>query len=474
MFKFIKNILNVSLSNILSLLSGVLVGFLVPKMLNMEGYANYKIYTLYLTYLPILSLGFCDGLYLKYSGLEKQDLDKKVIHSLLKKYYIQLGMFSVIACLSAFFFLPAEYKMIGICLSITILTSQVTCAHQNISLITSSFNEYSVRVITKAILTSILVLSLFCIFKLNNNEVPYQIFVGGLILIDSILVVWYVYTYRDINFFICNENTPAQNRVKYSHLLLIGFPLLLSNMAGSIFMSLDRQFVSVLFEKEQYAIYAFAYNLLTLITTVTSAVSLVLFPSLKKISNINCSDMLNKYLPLFNSVIAGCLLVYFPLCMFIPAFLPKYTGALEIFRIILPGLILSSSVSVILINFYKLENKIVVYFWLTVGSIIISITSNYIAFKLFHTYQAISWASIFSISIWYLCTMLYFKHLYNFGLPKNVVYIIAIGSIFYLITGVVHNTLLAAVIYAVTYLLITFFFNHERIRKIIMSRKLKQ
>lgn len=464
MFKLLRNIINVSLSNILSLFSGVLVGFLVPKMLSMEGYANYKIYTLYLTYLPILSLGFCDGLYLKYSGLDKKELDKSIIHAYLKKYYIQLGILCGIACLLVIFWVPVDYKMISICLAIAILTSQITCVHQNISLLTSSFNEYSVRVITNAILRIILVLSLFSMYKLCNNEIPYQLFIGGIILIDFILMIWYIYTYRDINFFNKKRNISIENSEKYSHLLLIGFPLLISNMAGSIFMGLDRQFVSFLFEKEQYAIYAFAYNLLTLITTLTSAVSVVLFPSLRKITNIDISASLNKLLPLFNVAIAGGLIVYFPLCWFIPVFLPKYFGSLEILRIILPGLILSSSVSVILINFYKLENKIVVYFWITIISIIISILSNYIAFKVFHTYLAISWASILSILVWYLCTMLYFKHLYNFKLAKNVIYISLIGLFFYIVTGFIQNIILAGLIYFGIYSIITILFNYTTLR----------
>lgn len=40
MYKFMRNIFKVLFSNIISLLSGVLVGFLVPKMMGLVGYAN--------------------------------------------------------------------------------------------------------------------------------------------------------------------------------------------------------------------------------------------------------------------------------------------------------------------------------------------------------------------------------------------------------------------------------------------------
>ena len=50
---------------------------------------------------------------------------------------------------------------------------------------------------------------------------------------------------------------------------------------SSFILTIDRQFVSVLFDIETYASYAFAYNLLSLITTVISAISTVLYPTIK-------------------------------------------------------------------------------------------------------------------------------------------------------------------------------------------------
>ena len=62
----------------------------------------------------------------------------------------------------------------------------------------------------------------------------------------------------------------------------LGMPLLLANLCSTFLISLDRQFVSMLFTTEEYAVYAFAYSMLSLITVATSAVATVLYPVFKR------------------------------------------------------------------------------------------------------------------------------------------------------------------------------------------------
>lgn len=467
MYKFMKNIFKVLFSNIISLLSGILVGFLVPKMMGLVGYANYKTYTLYLTYIALLSLGLGDGLYLRFSGIDKEELDVNQIKYYLHKYYLQLFLIFLPAFVISIFVVPVEQKFICVALSFTILSSQITAVHQNLSVITSRFNEYSTRVIVKASLTSIFVIVLYLIYKIQGAEITYQIYIIGVMFIDFLLAFWYLYTYKEFNFGKVDRNYVLEE--SYWHLLRLGFPLLISNMAGSIFLNFDRQFVSILFEKEDYAIYAFAYNMLTLITTMTSAVSLVLFPALRKIKNLDVKTGLNRYIKCFNMIVALCLIVFFPLCWIVSIFLPKYESSLEVFRIVLPGLIFSSSVSVILNNFYKYENKVQRYFIGTVSAIGFSVILNFAAYYMWGTYLSISWVSMIALIYWYFISYLYFIKKYKVPFTINFLYIISISIAFYIITTVIENWVMASVMYLAAYIIITILFNYS----VIMEMKNK-
>lgn len=468
MYGFLKNILKVSLSNIVSLFSGVLVGFIVPKMMGLEGYADYKIYTLYLTYLAFFSLGIGDGIYLTFSGMDKSSLDKNLIHYYLKKYYFQIGIFSVIALILSSCMVQSEYRFILIALALTIFSSQLVGLYQNISLLTASFNEYSIRVIIKAVLTSLFVIFLYVISIITKVEISYRLYVGGIVAIDYILAIWYALTYKE--YIVGKFENPHKIEPAYRTLSFIGFPLLLSNMAGTIFLNLDRQFVSVLFQRTDYAVYAFAYNMLTLVTTMTSAVSLVLFPSLKKQRDLSIAESLEAYLGPFNIVVAIFLLVYYPLSWFIPFFLPKYVESLEVFRVVLPGLVISTSVSVILINYYKLDNQVKRYFIITIIAMAFSAVANWFAYNCFHTYISISWASIVSLLVWYLLAIYYFVKKYKIKIVKNTLYMILVCTGFYVITQLMGSSILSSVIFIVFYMGLSFLL-YGKVLQFFLKRK---
>lgn len=443
----LKYVLKVSLSNICSLMAGILIGFLIPKIMGLEDYANYKIYSLYVTYLAFISLGFGDGIYLKYSGVDKDKLDKIELNAQLRKYYIQLVIGFLLTILLAFF-VGDNYRFITIALAFTILSSQITAVHQSLSLLTSSFGEYSFRIIIKSVLSVALVIALFGLYRYRGNDVQYQYFVVGTLIIEYITTFWYVWTYRKFNF--CKISKQYVCKIPYKNILAIGFPLLLSNMAASIFLNLDRQFVSVLFDASDYAVYAFAYNMMTLITTMTSAISLVVFPTMKKAKIVDIKAFLNKFMSIFSFFMLLCLCLYFPLCIFIPVFLPKYTQSLEIFRIVLPGIMFSSIVSVLLINMYKVENRMMSYLIRTLISMGMSAILNYIAFKLYHSYYAISWASIISLFIWYLLTLTYFVKKYHVKWIRSTIVMLLGELTFYMITSYFgKNYIFSGIIYIV-------------------------
>ena len=66
----LKNIFQVMMSNCSTILSGVFIGLLIPKIISVEGYGFYKTFTLYMTYVGIFHLGIADGIVLKYGGFD--------------------------------------------------------------------------------------------------------------------------------------------------------------------------------------------------------------------------------------------------------------------------------------------------------------------------------------------------------------------------------------------------------------------
>ncbi len=462
MKKFLNNILKTFIGNIISLMTGILVGFFIPKMMGLVGYANYKTYTLYLTYIALASLGLGDGLLLKFAGKDREELNPESLRYYIHRYYIQILILFVLSAVASFFIIPADSRFIAIALCFTILSSQTVGLHQNISVLTNNFGEYSKRIIIKSACTAAFVLLLYAIFRISGNDIRYEVYVIGVMTIEYSLAIWYVLTYRDFNF---GKGLQHSGDEGYFRMLYMGFPLLLSNMAGTIFLTLDRQFVSILFSKENYAIYAFAYNMLTLVTTMTSAISHVLFPSLRKIESMDIKAYMQKYLSTFSILVTFCMIVYFPLQVIVEWFLEKYTGSIEILKIVLPGLVISSCVTVIFFNFYKLENKVKQYFVKTVIGIVFSATMNYFAWILFHDYRAISWASIISLIFWYGLISEYFVRVYKIRLERVCTYNAVMFVGFYGLTYMISNPYIGALIYLTLFAVVTVLFYPQKVQE---------
>ena len=446
MNSFLKNIGKTFSSNVIQLISGILTGFLVPDMLGIIGYADYKTYTLYLAYISILSFGMGDGLLIKYAGTDKEQLDAGVIRYYTRLYYIQLLVFFSVGLIICFLVVPSENRFISIALAFSILSSQTIGLHQNFSILTSRFGEYSKRVIIKSIVNILVTLTLFTVSKITDRNIRFELYLVFVLISEFCLALWYFITYKEFNIGRIKKTGLEDN---YFKVLKLGLMLLFSNMSGTILLNLDRQFVSVLFPKETYGVYAFAYNMFSLVTTMTAAISVVLFPTMKKIQNYDIRIHLQKYHLFFTILVVSSLMVFFPLSIVIEWLLKSYITSISILRIILPGLVLSSCVNVIFYNFYKYENKVSSFFVKTVLCIILSATMNYVAYEATKSFYAISWASIVSLSVWYFLIGGYFIKKYKVRMEKTIIYTFMMFLEFYIITSIIKNNYLGLIVYLI-------------------------
>lgn len=455
----LKNISYVSISNIIVLIAGVLVGFLLPKIVGVTDYGYYKTYTLYATYIGMFHFGITDGIYLKYGGFDYSSLDRD-------RFLFYTKAFSVIEFSIAVFILfmslalaKGEYRFVFSFLAAYLLFHNITGYYQGISQATSRFVELSSRNVIQSVLICIAVITLWIIKCFFVPLATYKTYIVLYTIIIAILTIWYVYTYRDISV----GKYRAALWKDIPRFIKIGFPLMLANLCSSLILTLDRQFVNILFNKETYAVYAFAYNMLSLVTTATSAVSMVLYPKLKQTDKDTLKTQYDVLVSAITCVVFFSLIVYFPLGIFVNWFLPKYSESLNIFRIIFPGLAVSSAITIVMHNYYKTLGINFSFFIKSIIALVVSGIANYIAYVLFKTTTAISVASIITILFWYILVEAYFIRNYHIKWIKNLAYLFIMMISFYLITCI-NNLVIAAVIYGIVCVLISYVFNKQTLK----------
>ena len=79
--KIVANFSYVVLSNLLTVIVSSLVVLILPKIMGVEEYGYWQLYIFYLSYAGFVHLGWVDGIYLRYGGLEYDDLDKEKFFS---------------------------------------------------------------------------------------------------------------------------------------------------------------------------------------------------------------------------------------------------------------------------------------------------------------------------------------------------------------------------------------------------------
>ena len=467
--KAVKDISLVMFSNIIAILAGFVTGFLIPKIFSVEDYGYYKTFTLYTGYLGLLNLGIADGIVLKFGGYDYNELDREKFRA----YFRWFELVHLILCgamVVGGFFLRGESGFILAALGVNTMIINTVSYFQQISQITQRFKEFSMRKIIQAT-SGLAIAGIVILLNRMNGGVGYRLYLILNIVFSFALSFWYLSTYRQIVF----GRAPSlwDTRDEVMGFIRSGFPLLFANLCSTLILTLDRQFVNVLFNKTEYAVYAFAYSMLSLVTVATSAASTVLFPALKRTSTENLRGSYSKLIGVMLVFVFGAMLGYYPLQLFINWYLPKYTDSLIIFRIIFPGLAISSCVTVIMHNYYKVLGETVLYFKKSVVVLLLSAAANGIAYLLFKTTASISVASIVTMVVWYVYVERLFVREYEVDPRGNMIYMFVMGACFYLVT-MIPNVYISFMVYLAVFCLVTFVTKRdvvEEIRKVFARGK---
>ena len=469
---FLKDLLSVSFSNLIVLLSGIITGFIVPILLGVNEYGYFKIYTLYLTYTALLHFGFVDGLLLINAGKQYVDLDKNKFRcytAFFIKFQLMISFIIVLISLS----LNSNLRIIIMLMGFDALFLNITTYFQYISQSTLRFKELSIRKILLAVFKIILV---FMLLFFNNigiiKTIEAWMYILGIIIIDFGLLLIYIVSYHDIIFGERYSNISIKNDIK--KFFKSGLALTVSFQISQLIFALDRQFVSSLFKLETYSVYAFAYNLIATITSIIGALSLVLFPRLKQMNNKQIINSYKNVLMIVSIFSMGAIVLLYPISIIINKFLIEYINSISYLKIIFPGLALNCCISIVIFTYYKSLDLNKAFFKIGCIVLIVSLLLNTISYIIFKTPIAISIASIITLIFWYCIINNDLKKRFGIDWINNFIYIILLMIIYYILSFTISNDIVIVLIYIFSYIIITlsFFPNSKDIlKKYIVSKE---
>ena len=327
------------------------------------------------------------------------------------------------------------------------------------------FKELSTRNILRTFFRIMLVVIMLLDSVIEKKSVNACIYIMGIVVIDTILMLWYVYTYRNITF---GQSLSFRECIGDVFCLFkTGIILTISYQVSTLIFTLDQQFVLIAFDEFTYGIYSFAYTLISMVTTVINAVSVVLLPMLRQKRE---EDMLNDFeynMSVISIVVFAALLGYYPLGLVVQGLLPAYSSAMHYVEVIFPGLAISCCINIIMFTYYKALNQQMKYLKCSVWALIFSTVLNMVGAWWMKSPLAVSYFSIITLLVWYLLCERLFVINYQIKWKKNFVYLISLMLSFYVVNTVVQQVWLACGIYLMVYLAVTYTFFREILSDIL-------
>ena len=384
-----KGIVYVFVANAINMLVNLFTAFLLPKFLSVDAYANIKLFTLYVTYLGILHLGYADGMYLRLGGKSISTIDAKEVKNEFDTFKIfQIGMCILMIVIS----IIIGNQILLLC-SLVVLPVGVSNYVRNLYTAIGEFKKYSRYTNINTIMVFLINLILLFIIKTD-----YYIY----------YIVAYIVAYFLYWIFIEYELRKVLNMPKWSlkfkrryfrEDIRSGIFLMTGNFCNVIFTSIDRLFVKGLIGMVDFAYYSFAASVENLLNIFITPISTTMYNYFCREKRKEKITKIKRYSLLLAAAIVA---LVFPAKFVIEHWISKYTNSVNVLFFLIAAQYMAILIKIVHINLYKSRKQQKKYFKIMLCVIAISTALNAVGYFIFRDMIAIAIATFITNIIWFV------------------------------------------------------------------------
>ncbi|GAT90693.1 oligosaccharide flippase family protein [Apilactobacillus kunkeei] len=464
---FVKNIINLMISNLISLMISVLSSFITPVILGHDGYGYYKIFSLYTTYVPLLHIGFIDGILIRNAGKKLDNISFEKFRTytlflLIFELFLSIVM-SIFACLIN---IPQINREIIIAIAIYSFLLNALTYFQFFSKCIMRFSELaSIARLQSFINLFFLLLALYLYkFTAFNVNVTYYMFYMNFAVF--ILLCYYLVRYKKI---ILGERKTIASQFKNIRVFFrVGFAIMISYQITMVMVNADNQFISMFFKVSEYGKYAFAYSLAALLLTVFNAVSSVMLPYMKKVGKSAVVSNHDSNMAVMNAIVFFVIASYYPIAWIVNNFIASYSESVQYLSIVFPGVGITCIVQSYIFNDYIMAKKIKDFCYISLANLVFDFAVYYVGFILSHSTLKIALLSIPLLMIWYLTLEWFMNAESGVKFIKNFYYLMIMAFAFIVISHI-SNIWISLIAYVITYVAVTLAFYFKTFKTIILN-----
>lgn len=427
-----KGIIYLLFANLIYLMLSILNSFLLPKFLSIDSYAIIKTYTLYIGYAGFLSLGYADGMYLRYGGENIEKIEKREFGSNFKSYVL----LEIIVSLICFFISLISRDFVIMSFAIGSFFINIIGYYKNLYQAVGEYKLYGKALNYQTILMFIMNIFLMLVIKTDNaySYIFVQLFSALLVMIYLTIVL--------------NNKTSLLKSGILSISQIIdnvksGFVLMLGNFSSSLFTSFDRWFVKILMNSFSFAQYSFAVSLENIVNVFVTPITISLYNVFCKNCTLEYVRNIKKLVLLWGFVVISAA---FPVKFIVINFLSNYNVALSIIFPLFGAQTFYAVIKGIHINLYKVEKKQNKYFTIMFVMVIVAIITNIIFYLIFNSVWSFALATFATALIWLIYCEIEKKEL-RFNINEYITIICVMIGYFY--ASSINSAIIGMIIYCI-------------------------
>ena len=389
-----RNILRVFSANFLTMISSILIGFVVPAILSVESYALVKTYVFYVSYIGFLHFGYIDGLYIKYGGVEPEDVDYQVLKNEHLLFLLMQAIVTVVLLIIAF----VTKDLILFLMAVSIIPINASTFHKHFYQATGQFDQYAKVSYLYTVVYLIMNIGLALVFR-SESYILYC-----LTTLVANLAVFLVVEYQ---FFKNYRQIKSKLDIQLLSHIKIGVFILIGNLSVMLFYAIDRWFIKLFFTVEDFGYYSFAISMLNIINVLVSAISVTFYNYLSKGEDEEKLKKLKSYFLMLGGLAS---IGYFALAAVVSVMLQKYEPALNVIAISFAAYPYMIVINALYVNLYKTRKDEKKYVKVVFKMVVLAAIYNSILLAVFKTPEAIAWGTTLSFITWYFYSLKDFSY----------------------------------------------------------------
>lgn len=350
----------------ISMIVSFVVGFIVPKSLNEFQYAYWQTFVLYVGYVGILHFGMLDGIVLRYSEYDYEELDKSIINSQFRVLASWITLCSIVTICISFFIFKGTSRIIIILVAIGMMTKNLFTYMSYILQITNRIKKYALIVITQRVIY-VSIISMLILLK-NNNFIFYCLAE----LVGDIVASIVGFKFNSAIFSAKIKGIKFALQEAWIN-VQAGIILMAANWASMLFVGMAKIIIQLRWDILTFGKVSFSFSIANLFLSFVSAMSVVLFPTLKRMRKEQLPSLYQNIRGVLSAALFTIMILYFPGCLILKMWLPKYSISLYYLGYLLPIIIFTSKVSMLTNNYLKAYRKEKKLFVINIVSISIGI-----------------------------------------------------------------------------------------------------